>query len=109
MQATIIIAYIVGFIFQVIGHHSDVSISIVEQRERKHVLILAHLHSIFECNTRLSCQPETIHVTLPNNHSLEDTCLPCLLSGDLIGSKEAVHLLWFLLQQLFKPSSVYIY
>ena len=30
MQSTIIIAYIVGFIFQVIGHHSDVSISIVE-------------------------------------------------------------------------------
>lgn len=26
MQSTIIIAYIVGFVFQVIGHHSDVSI-----------------------------------------------------------------------------------
>lgn len=73
--------------------------------------MLIHLiYSIFECNTLLSCQPETIHVTLPNNHSLGDTCLPCHHSGDLIGSKEAVHhLLWSLWQQQFKPYSVYIY
>lgn len=29
MQSCIIIAYIVGYIFQVIGHHSEVSLSYV--------------------------------------------------------------------------------